>query len=188
MEYLPEQRRILDLLRQHGTEADAAMLVADTRGAFAAFHDAFATVPPALRLVQPFPGRWSPQEIIDHVVECHRIAPRQLQRLLDGLPGDEAIRAYVQSPAPHAKHWRALLKEFTAIHNEILAAAEALARTPMPSVTVPMEIVVRVKEGERQREREWKEEVDWKAYLQALRAHAGQHVRQLERTLTEIGE
>ena len=186
MTYLPEQEQLLAYLREKGTNAEAEGLVAAARAAFAQFHEAFAAVPAGLRLVEPFPGRWSPQQILDHVVECHRVAPGQLGRVIQGLPGNQPIRAYVQSAAPYAHAWRAMLKEFRAIHDEVVAAAERLAELPMPSVGAPVELVVRHEVAGRMREHEWREMLDWKAYVYALRGHALQHVKQLERTLKEL--
>lgn len=186
MEYTPEQQQLLTRLRERGTNAEPERLIEGARAAFAQFYEAFAAVPAGLRLVEPFPGRWSPQQILDHVVECHRVAPGQLGRLIQGVPGELPIRAYVQSAAPYAHAWRAMLKEFRGIHDDILIAAETLAPLPMPNVGAPVELVVRHEVGGRMRELEWREMLDWKAYVYALRGHALQHVKQLERTLAEL--
>lgn len=187
MIYIPEQEETLRYLRERGTEADAATILSEARAAFGKFRDQLGAVAPAVRLVEPFPGRWSPQQILDHVVEAHRVAPAQLQRIIAGKPGNVHIRAYVQSAAPYAHPWRALVRQFEATHDAILGAAETLAGLPMPAVGAPVELVARRKDTSRGREIDWIEVLDWKAYLQALRTHVLQHSRQLEQTLEQIG-
>ncbi len=187
MIYIPEQEETLQYLRERGTLAETSTVLSEARAAFEKFRVGCSEVPVSARLVEPFPGRWSPQQILDHVVEAHKCAPAQLQRVLRGVPGDEHIRAYVQSPAPYAHPWRALLRQFETTHIAILETAEALAAVPMPMVGAPVELVARRKDTTRGREIEWVEFLDWKAYLQALRTHVIQHARQLEQTLAQIG-
>lgn len=187
MTYLPEQEEVLRYLRERGTDAAPEALLSEARAAFDKFGAAFAAVPAPVRLVEPFPGRWSPQQILDHVVECHRCAPGQLLRLQRGEPGDQRIRAFVQSAAPYAHPWRALLREANAIHQGVLEAASALAAGPMPAVGAPVELVAVRHDPAQGRDIEWLEYLDWKAYLRALASHAHQHTRQLARTLEQIG-
>lgn len=187
MNKLPGRETVLGFLRTHGTDSETAVLLENARKMIETFHEKFRAVPVAVRLVEPFPGRWSPQEILDHVVECHRCAPEQLRRVARGEPCTETIRAFVQSAAPHAHAWGALLREFRTIHDEILAAATVLAETPPPAHGLKIEMLYGIEVDGKVRDKEHREELDWKAYLEALRFHLGQHIKQLERTLEQIG-
>lgn len=186
MDLLPEQIAVMEYLKERGTEADAATLLASFRATVDEAYHAFSIVPPALRLAEPGPGKWSAQEILDHVLECHRCAPAQLQRLLRGEQGDEAIRAFVQSPNPRAHPWRSMLHEFRAVHQAMIEAADAFDAEAPLNVGAPIELVTRLRDTPRTQEIEWTAYLDWKAYLAALRKHLQQHVKQLERTLEDV--
>lgn len=186
MDLLPEQISVLEYLKRRGTDADAQVLIGEFRDTVDAAYVAFSRVPPALRLLEPAPGKWSPQEILDHVLECHRCAPAQLSRIAAGLPGDEAIRAYVQSPNPRAHPWRSMLHDFREMHKAMISAGTTLASGENLHIGAPMELVVRLQDAPRTRDIEWTATLDWKAYLAAIRVHLKQHIAQLERTLEEI--
>lgn len=186
---LPEQIRALDYLRRKGSQAPANELRGKLSQAFRDFEALLLSVAPAERLVSPAPGKWSPQEILDHLVESHRPAVEPLRQLLQGESTEAvAIPAGLQSPDPHGRSWDALAAELAAIHAGVEAlVAEASDTIPLEAKAV-VEMVVKVSAEESQEPRpvHWLAPVDWKQYVQALRVHTLEHRTQMERALAAV--
>jgi hypothetical protein len=184
----PEQLRALDYLRRRGTETPAAQLrehVARTLGEMETLLDG---VPAGLRAVRPGPGRWSVQEVVDHLIESHRPALPQLGALLEGRsPASGAVPPSLQSAAPHERPWDELLAELRRIHRALIelldAAHDGLSLEP----TAPIAMVVKVapEDGEPVPVT-WEVRLDWKAFVQALRGHTAEHRQQVLRTLAAL--
>ncbi len=188
MDLAPEQLRALDYLHRRGTETPAARLrehVARTLGEIEAL---LAGVPAGLRAVRPGPGRWSVQEVLDHLVESHRPALPQLAALLDGRePETGAVPPSLQSAAPHERPWDDLIAELSAIHRAFLALLDGAHDGLSLAPTAPIAIVVKVAaEGGEPVPVAWEERLDWKAFAQALRGHTAEHRQQVRRTLAAL--
>jgi hypothetical protein len=184
-ELFPEQLRARSYLERKGTLATTEALRGQVAEAFRLIEDLFASVVPADRSKSPAPGKWSPHEILDHLVISHRPAIPQLASLLNGTsPGGVAIPAGLSTPVEQRRSWDELLAELRAVHREIEAlladASDALSLEPKAVV----EMVVKVAADEQEpRPVHWFEKLDWKAFVQAVRAHTLEHRSQLERTL-----
>lgn len=176
----PEQQRAVDYLRRRGTEATAADLHAQLTHAFTSIEELFALVPPESRAVRPAEGKWSPHEILDHLVLSHEPAVAQLADLLDGVsPPGIAIPAGLHRPDDKREPWDTLTARLASTHRELLRlVASATDELPLESKAV-VEMVVKV-DGTPVH---WYENADWKAFVQAARVHTLEHRAQLERTL-----
>lgn len=189
MDLRPEQQRALDYLRRKGTEAPVERLREHVAGTFAELEALLDGVPAALRAIRPGPGRWSVQEVVDHLVESHRPALVQLRSLAAGeRPADGPVPASLQSAAPHERRWEDLVGELREIHRgfrEVLAAATDDASL---EVTGPIVMVVKVAdEAGAVTPVLFAHELDWKAFAQAFRAHTVQHRDQILATLAALG-
>jgi hypothetical protein len=189
MERGPEQERALAYLRRKGTEADRAALRDHVAGTFEDFEAFLHAVPVELRARRPEPERWSVQEIVDHLVESHRPAVEQLGELIAGRrPQGGAIPASLQSEDPFAKSWEQLVGELEAIHRSFVGLLDRATDADPGSVTAPVVMVVKVtSEAGEKVATAWEEELDWKAYTQAFRAHTVEHRHQILRTLDALG-
>lgn len=188
---LPEQQKALDYLRRKGTEAPAAQIHRQASEAFDRIETLLTAVPGDLRRQAPRVGRWSAQEILDHLVESHRPAIGQLASLLRGeRPASGAIPAGLQSAEPLTLSWDELFGDLRSVHAALLDLYDRLPDTLPPSP--PKAPIVMVVKAEREDGTaapvEWLEELDAKAFAQALRAHTLEHVGQLGRTLEALGE
>jgi hypothetical protein len=133
---------------------------------------------------RPTPSSWSVYEVVDHLIESDRPAVRQLAELLAGRSVDPHIPAGLQSPQPFTADWPALLNQFRAVHQQILALlASATDDVPLAG-TAPVEMVVKcaAPDGTLQPVH-WIERFDWKAYSILLHAHNREHIGQLQRIL-----
>lgn len=185
----PEQKRALDYLRRKGTEADRAALRDHVAGTFADFESFLSQVPVELRARQPEPGRWSVHEIVDHLVESHRPAAEQLAALIEGRrPEGGAIPASLQSDEPFARSWDELFGELQAIHRRFVDLLDRATDTAPGDITAPVMMVVKVSTEAGDKEATaWEEELDWKAFSQAFRAHTVEHRHQILRLLDTLG-
>jgi len=188
-ELLTEQVRAMDYLRRKGTDAPVADLRRQLRSAFRDVEALLASVAPDERLLAPAAGKWSPQEILDHLVVSHGPAIEHFRQLLTGIsPEAVAIPAGLQSAAPRSLSWDLLASNLAAIHGSfeklVAAASESL---PLEAKAI-VEMVVKVPatEGAEPRPVHWYERLDWKQFVQVLRVHTLEHRAQLDRTLSVI--
>jgi len=158
-------------------------------GTFAELEALLDGVPAALRAIRPGPGRWSVQEVVDHLVESHRPALAQLRSLVAGeRPAGGPVPASLQSAAPHERRWDDLVAELREIHRgfrEVLAGATDGASL---EVTGPIVMVVKVADDAGAvTPVSFAHELDWKAFAQGFRAHTVQHRDQVLATLAALG-
>lgn len=188
---LPEQQKAMDYLRRKGTEALAAAIRRQAAETFARMEDLLAAVPGDLHRQAPAPERWSPQEILDHLVESHRPAVVQLAALLGGRrPTTGAIPAGLQSAMPLTRAWDQLYGALRDIHADLLRLIDRLPDDLPPSPPrAPIVMVVKAEQADGSLAPvEWLAELDAKAFAQALRAHTLEHVAQLTRTVEALGQ
>lgn len=171
----PEQQRAMDYLAAKGTNAPVAKLREQVRDAFASAERAFDDVAPELRDVGPA-GKWSPHQILNHLVLSHGPAIAQFESMIRGVsPDGGAIPADLQTADLPA--WSELRARLGDIHRELLRLLdEATDETPLEP-KVPIEMVIKVGGIPLH----WIEYFDWKANIQALRVHTLEHQQQLER-------
>src|SRR5262245_25020378 len=121
----PERTAAVDYLRRKGTEAPAARLLAGLRTTLKRFEQAVDRVPGPLRARRPQPAAWSVQEVVDHLVETHRLAVGELRTLCAGrAPDGPPIPARLMSPAPLSRPWDPLVNDLKRVHADILAIVE----------------------------------------------------------------
>jgi len=184
-ELFPEQLRARSYLERKGTLANIETLRGQVAETFRLIEDLFASVAPADRSKSPAAGKWSPHEILDHLVISHGPAVTQLAALLNGTsPGGVAIPAGLSTPEEQRRSWDELAAELRAVHREIEAllaeASDSLSLEPKAVVEMVVKVTV---DGQEPRPVHWFEQLDWKAFVQAVRAHTLEHRNQLERTL-----
>jgi hypothetical protein len=78
----PEQEAALRYAREKGTEAPVASIRERMARTFAQLEALLAALPEGAVRRRPAPGRWSVQEIVDHLIESHRPAVDQFLDLL----------------------------------------------------------------------------------------------------------
>ena len=184
----PEQVRALAYLKRKGTDAPIELLRRRIADSFADFETMIASVPPSLRRLSPAPGRWSAQEVVDHLIESHRPAVSQLDSLLNGLtPETGAVPASVQSTDPLAHKWDELVEELHRIHASLINLFERASDSCSLDVRVPVNMVMKADDPGGPSV-QWEERLDWKAFAQTLRIHTIEHRSQIERTLNELSE
>ncbi|MBI2490840.1 MAG: DinB family protein [Candidatus Rokubacteria bacterium] len=104
------QARVREYFRTRGTLAPYA-LRDRIAAAFDAFETAVAPLPAADAARASLPGEWTVHEIVDHLVETHRLGLDELWCLLAGRrPPGAPIPAGLQSKAPLARPWPWLLR------------------------------------------------------------------------------
>jgi DinB superfamily len=177
----PEQQRALDYLARRGTQAPASELLAQLQHAFRSVEELFESVGIEQRGQPPAPGKWSPHQILDHLVLSHEPAIAQLESLLAGVsPPGVAIPAGLQSPDAERKSWDELIDRMRGMHRAyvrlVASANDQLSLEPKATI----EMVVKV-DGQPVH---WHEQADWKAFVQGVRVHTLEHRSQLERCLT----
>jgi hypothetical protein len=183
----PERAAAIEYLRRHGTEATAARLASSLRAIFGALERRLADIPEALQTARPAPMAWSVQEIVDHLVESDRPSVAELRALCAGVsPTGGPIAARLQSPDPFARSWAELLNDLSRAHADLLAiVAAGDDNTPLVA-RAPSVIVIKVPREAAPEVIEWVQELDWKAYVQAIRIHTHEHLAQIERTLAAL--
>ncbi len=177
------QRRAREYLHANGTLASREALRKRVGQAFERLESFLGSVDAARAARVARAGEWSLHEIADHVVETHRPSLGELRSLLAGRrPSGGPVPAGLQSAAPLARPYAAVLGEMKEIHAGVIAALEGArddftteARAPLVMVadatdatgaTVPVH---------------WVDELDWKAYAAVLRLHAIDHLHQAKK-------
>lgn len=175
----PEQTRATEYLRRAGTQAPVADIRRKVVETFRDLDELVAGIPEEVVRIRPRPARWCVQEIVDHLIVSHRPAGDELAGLLEGrAPEGGPIPAHLQSPDAMEKERAALIREMSAVHGRMASlVADAPEDTPLQA-RAPVVMVI---DG-----REWIEELDWKAYAIAFRAHALGHVAQIRAVLAEL--
>lgn len=186
----PEQTRALAYLKRKGTDAPVEQLRRRLADSFAEFESMIEVVPLSLRKLSPGPGRWSAQEVVDHLIESDRPAVAQLGALLEGLtPETGAIPASLQSTDPLSRGWDDLAAELKRVHASLIALLEQASDACSLAVHVPVVMVLRVSAPDGPQESlQWEEYLDWKAFVQTIRVHTIEHRSQIERTLRELSD
>lgn len=175
----PEQTRAVEYLRRKGTEAPVADVRSKVADAFRELDELVAGIPEEVVRTRPRPGRWCVQEVVDHLIESHRPAGDELAGLLQGrAPAGDPIPAHLQSPDAMEKDWPALVREMSAVHRRFAALVAGAAEDTPLNAKAPLVMVI---DG-----REWIEDLDWKAYAMAFRAHALGHANQIRKVLEEL--
>jgi hypothetical protein len=184
----PEQVRALAYLKRKGTEAPIELLRRRIADSFADVETMIASVPRSLRRRSPAPGRWSAQEVVDHLIESHRPAVSQLESLLNGLtPETGAVPASLQSTDPLSRNWDELVAELKRIHAALIDLLEKASDSSSLEVRVPVHMVMKADDPGGPSV-QWEEPLDWKAFAQTLRVHTIGHRSQIERTLRELSD
>lgn len=186
----PEQTRALAYLKRKGTDAPVEQLRRRLADSFAEVESMIEAVSLPLRNRSPGLGRWSAQEVVDHLIESHRPAVAQLGALLEGLtPETGAIPASLQSTDPHSRGWDDLTAELKRVHASLIALLEKASDSCSLAVHVPVVMVLKVgAPGGPQESVQWEECLDWKAFVQTIRIHTIEHRSQIERTLRELSD
>lgn len=177
------RNRALAYLRRHGTQNDAEAIRQRLVKTFGQLEGLLQTTPEASRGTRPGQGRWSVQEVLDHLVLSNEPAVEQLHQMLAGTSPTQAIPADLQSEDPLAGDWQQLVSRLLRTHADFLAAFDKAANRddsePQPA-TGPVQMVLELDDGQRL---EWIECLDWKAFVLAQQVHSFEHVRQIQRTL-----
>ncbi len=191
MELAPEQERALAYLRRKGTDAAVSDLAARVRTALTQLEGQIDALPETVVRQRPAAGKWSVQEVVDHLRVSHRLAIDQLRAVLGGesVDVDEAIPAGLISEDPFALSWPAQVAALKDVHREFLAAlAEGTDSTPLDArVPLVMVIKAQAQAGTDQPlarpNYEWIAAIDWKAFALALAVHTREHQDQIARIL-----
>ena len=176
----PEQQRAVDYLARKGSRAAVAILREQMRSAFATIEKDFDAVPVEVRDRAPAPGKWSPREILDHLVLSHGPAISDLERLLGGVSVEGvAIPAGLHRPDAERPEWTPLRAQLGDIHRQLLALVDGASDDRSLEPKAKIEMVIKVDSEQRH----WYEWVDWKALVQAIRVHTLEHQQQLARSV-----
>ena len=171
-----EQRRALDYLARKGTHAPVERLRAQVREAFATIESAFDAVGADDRERAPAPGKWSPHEILDHLVLSHAPAVAQFESLLAGIaPAGDAVRADLHRD--ERPSWDELRGELSAIHRRFESLLDKADDDVSLEAKAPVVMVIKIDGAPKH----WIEHFDWKAFVQTIRVHTLEHHRQLLR-------
>lgn len=184
----PEQEAALRYAREKGTEAPLASIRERMAKTFAQLEALLGSLPEEVVRRRPAPGRWSVQEIVDHLTESHRPAVGQLADLLRGeRTAGGPVPVSLLSADPLGQPWPDLLRRLADVHRDLLAALDrATDETPL-AAKAPVIMVVKVREEDGSLTPvEWVDDFDWKAFAILLRAHTLEHVAQVERTLKAL--
>jgi len=184
----PEQEAALRYAREKGTEASVASIRDRMAKTFAQLETLLAAAPQDVVRIRPAPDRWSLHEIVDHLVESHRPAIDDLRELVRGhQPEGGPIPASLLSADPLGRPWPGLVRELSSVHRELLAILDGVSEDTPLTAKAPVVLVVKVREDDGSLTPvEWVEDFDWKAFAILLRAHALEHVAQIERTLQAL--
>lgn len=184
----PEQRRALDYVRSKGTEAPAAEVHRRVEAALGELEALLDAVPEDLAARRPKPAGWSLHEVVDHLVESHRPAVRQLELLLAGEePGDGPVPAGLLSQNPFRLSWRAAGDELRVVHRDLLALLADAGDTTPAAARAPVVMVVRCATANGGSEPvHWVERFAWKAFALLIGVHTREHAAQMRRVLAAV--
>jgi hypothetical protein len=179
-----EQDRARAYLLERGTRAPVSRIRPRVADAFAAMDGLLEGVAEAQARRAPGPGEWSVQEVVDHLVETHPLALREMRALLENRHSPVSpIPAGLQSAAPLARPWQELRARLREIHREVLDALAAAPDVPTDArAPVNMVITTDGPDGARQT-LHWVEDCDWKACAVLFRLHELDHLGQIKRLL-----
>ena len=183
VELRPEQRRALDYVRAKGSEAPAAEVRRRVAAALAEIEELLATTPASRTSRRPEPTRWSIHEVVDHLVESHRPAVRDLELLLAGQsPAGGPIPAGILSPDPFRRPWPEICADLREVHRELLALLAGAGDETPTTARAAVEMVVRCATPDGGTEPvHWVERFDWKAHALLLGVHTREHAGQIRR-------
>jgi hypothetical protein len=180
--------RTREYLRTNGTLVPAATIRRRVSQSFETLEKILHGADAATAARRAWPGEWSLHEIADHVLETHRPSLHELRDLLAGRrPSGPPVPASLQSAAPLARPWPALLDEMHEVHTAIVAAL-ASAPDDLPTDTrarVVVVINVEATDGATV-PLMWEDEIDWKSYAIFLRLHAVDHFSQAKKVLAAL--
>jgi hypothetical protein len=179
----PEQRRALRYLKRKGTDATVEAVHLKIHATFRHLESLLDELDESETRRRRIPESWSVHEIVDHLIESHRPAAAQLHCALAGVPAGEAIPPGLQSADPFSRSWPELLIDLKKVHREFDMALTS-DRDIQTDIRIPIIMVVKTEEnGE---PIAWHENLEWKAFAMAFRAHTLEHIRQIERTFAPI--
>jgi hypothetical protein len=178
----PEQVKAAAHLRDLAARLAPNAIRARVGAAFAGLQALVEALPEAEARRRPAPGGWCIQEVVDHLVETQRASVEELASLLRGdRPPGPPIPAGLQSGAPLAKPWPALVAELREENRAALALLDSARSDLATTVTAPVIMVIDVKRPDGTGgPHSWVEELDWRAYALILRIHAHEHASQIK--------
>lgn len=173
----PEQEKAREYLYRKGTLLAPQEIHERVRAAFVATEEFLDSVSGA--------GEWCVQEIIDHLVETHRPSVEELRFLLRGeRPVGGPIPASLQSEAPLARPWPALVEDLKQLHAEVLGILAGIPDDFVSEARAPLVMVVNARNPNgSETPLEWIEDLNWKAYAVIFRLHEIDHLNQAKRAL-----
>lgn len=185
----PEQRRALDYVRAKGSRAPAAEVRGRVARAFAELEALLDAIPEARTGRRPDPATWSLHEVVDHLIESHRPAVRELELALAGSsPEGGPIPAGLLSPDPFRRDWPAAVAELRQVHGDFLALLSGAGDETPTTARVAVEMVVRCATPDGGSEPvHWIDRFDWKAYALLVALHSREHAGQVQRVLARLG-
>ena len=149
--------------------------------AFDSLEAVLAEVEPGRAAVRGAAGEWSPQEVVDHLLETFRPGVDELRCLLAGVrPPGAPIPASLQSKAPSLRPWPWLLDELRRSERDVLDLLSAVPAGFAGPARAPIVMVVNVPDAA---PLHWIQDLEWKAYaLVSWRLHTIDHMKQIRRS------
>ena len=183
MELRPEQQQAIDYAWRAGSEKPLDSIRSRIVATFAEMEAELAEVEEEAARRKPAEGIWSVQEVVDHLVESHRPAVRELESMIAGRsPDGEPIPAGIQSADPMAPPSVETQAALAKVHADLLAALDhASDDTPLSARAKIVMVVKCADDDGALRPVHWVQAFDWKAYAIFLRAHTLEHLRQVRR-------
>jgi hypothetical protein len=180
--------RVRDYMRDNGTLAPTAAIRRRVATAFENLEKFLRAADPERAARRAWPGEWSLQEIVDHVVQTHRPSRDELRELLAGRrPAGPPIPASLQSKDPLGRPWAPLLDDLARVHAEIVADLAAAPDDFPTSVRAGVVVVMNAEASDGAIvPLAWEDEIDWKAYAVFLRLHTIDHLNQARKTLAAL--
>jgi len=180
--------RTREYLQTNGTLVPAATLRRRVSQSFETLDKVLRGADAATAARRAWPHEWSVQEIADHVLETHRPSLHELRDLLAGRrPAGPPVPASLQSAAPLARPWPALLDEMHEVHAAIVAALAAAPDDLPTDMRARVVVVINVVATDGATvPLVWEDEIDWKSYAIFLRLHAVDHFSQAKKVLAAL--